>query len=152
MSTSRSSDVQNLADSQTQLMPSRSMPELNPNALEYFGYYSQGKALNDWFEHEVIMLGQLSKISVLIDNLIYAIEKEGSVVIGVTGRNIPHPGLAALAKLAALELNFVRALRLAVKPGREKVTKRSDMTKHAQKQRNSRVVNFQKENLLAAPD
>jgi len=153
MSTSKETDVQNLEDAHsgglTQML---SAPPMAQREEDYFNSYAQGKALQDWFEHEVITLTHLSKVSCIIDDTIEAVKHEGLTTINGAGSTIANPNIGTMRSLMSLELSAIKALRLATKEGREKPSKRRDVSKRAARFKQAGDVKFDKGNLLASPD
>jgi len=131
------------------LQPLATTPAMELRERAYFESYAQGKALQDWFEHEVIVVSHLAKLSCILDDIIEDIKVEGTTIIGSRGASAINPKVVALKSLMSLELSTIKSMRLAVKEGREKPAKRSDVSKRKAKET---TVTFDKGNLLARPD
>lgn len=145
--------VDDLADAMSSLQPLSISPELTSKAKTYFDVYAQGKSLDDWFDHEVVMVHQLSRLSCLIDDLFDEMDTHGKYTTTSSGNTVAHPRMALLKDFLGIEKATIRALRLAVKDGRKMPPKRSDTTKRAAEQKKKRnVMGFDRGNLLAKPD
>jgi hypothetical protein len=145
-STSHASAEENLADALIDLVPLRAAGEHTKQELEVFQIYSRGKAKKDWFEHELLILSQLAKVTVLLMESKEQLDKEGSVIYNTRGTPVCNPLFSVVDSLTRSQLALTRSLNLASSAAQ----KNEENTKHANTERETKNK-LVRTSLLAVP-
>lgn len=145
-STSHASAQENLADALTEMMPLPAAGEHTRAELEMFQIFARGKAKKDWFDHELVLLSQLAKLSVLLKESKEQLDKEGSISYNTRGSAVCNPLFNVVDSLIRSQLALCRSLNLASSASQ----KNEENTKHASTEKETRSK-LTRTGLLAVP-
>ena len=148
-SDSVNNEVDNLADALNDLPIPREAGGLTRVQRRLYQAYGRGKATKDWFDHELVMLADLCRVTDLLSKERRTLKREGMVVNGRLGP-ITNPRIAAVKTMSAQQLQMLRTLGLS---SAQTMTKRQIVHRAGKaKDARSKLRTTARPSLLAVPD
>lgn len=113
ISTSVESQRQQLADALADLPIPEEAGSLNAAEKKIYQKFGQGKCKEDWFDHELIQLAELARVTLRIRRNRNAVKKEGDLVINRFGDKAANPRAAMIHQMVNQQLAIIRQLGLS---------------------------------------
>ena len=113
ISTSIQSEVDNVAAALADLPIPPEAGSLNKMERAIYQTFGQGKAKSDWFDHELIQLAELARITLRIRTNRNCIKTEGDTIINRFGDRAANPRAGMVHQLITQQLLVIRQLGLS---------------------------------------
>jgi len=152
MATKRSTSTQaaanNVANAATTVKPPAVAGKLDKDELLLFNMYIHGKAVDDWFEHELLHVAQLAQLSAHINRAKKQLKLEGDITVNARGTEVANPRFYVVDSLVRQQLAMTRALGLSSSAAQKK----EHVKTRAKTENETRGKVKNKSKLLAVPN
>ena len=147
-SDSLNNEVNNLADALADLPLPKEAGTLTKVQKAMYQAYGRGKATKDWFDHELIMLADLCRLTDQLVKERRKLKREGLIVAGRLG-DTSNPRAAVINSFSTQQQGMIRTLGLSsMKMNKQSVVHRANKQKEARDQSQPTMV---RPSLLAVP-